>query len=458
MSKSRLQEYLSAFNKKDWRCFKKYSSEKINDGTDLHLLLQYIFKNKKFLSQDLLNIETVHEKLFLNKSRKSVLNLYSDITDLAKNYIIHDQLEQEKYVKKMLLLKGLNQRKLYHQAYKIVEGIEQDGMNNYDWWTPLYKLQLYYHHYYSPNPFGKSKFSHKYLEAIQSNLNQFAHEITALNFFDKHNNIQLNKSHYNNSPIAFNFDQSTNSKVVPILEKLYKVRVEQDQHSVQELEDFFARNHYHIADVFRHIIFLVLKMNIAREINQGNMGASKRLMLLYRTMVDNDYLKYSEQISAKLFINISECACFLNESQWGSQFIDSYQEYLQPDERTNIIKIAEAYIAFSDKNYDLTIKKLSTIYSNSIFIKSVVNRLQLITYIENDPEDEQFLLSRIENYRLYLYRNRNKVSSKTYNGSINLTKILKAIIQNEKTAVIRSRVKKTPVLFYRHYLYNKLQT
>ena len=85
-----------------------------------------------------------------------------------------------------------------------------------------------------------------------------------------------------------------------------------------------------------------------------------------------------------------------------------------------------------------------------------MSRILLINYLENSPEDQQFLLSKIENYRLYLYRNRTKISPKTYQGSINLSKILKRIIQNESKNAILDRVQKTKVLFFRHYLYQKL--
>ena len=144
------------------------------------------------------------------------------------------------------------------------------------------------------------------------------------------------------------FSKSTNSKIVPIFRQLYQIRVDHNREVAVELEDFFNKNHYHLSNVLRHVIYIVLRMHFAWEINNGNMSFAKSILNLHQIMVDNDYLIYNNQIATNAFINIVESASFLQKTEWGYQFVSNYKQFLEPQEKRNITNIAEAYLLFSE--------------------------------------------------------------------------------------------------------------
>ena len=206
MTNSRLTEYLSSFDKKDWRSFKKFSDQKISKSTELYHLYEHILKNKNGMNTSSMTIDSINVKIFPAKSRKSVLNLFSDMTDIIKEYLIYSQLKEEKYLSQIFLLRALNKRKLYGHADKILEKAHNEWSKiEYDWWAPLYRQMLLHSHYFSDNPNRTSHSPHKSLEQIIENIDLYQEELKAFYYFDIQNNIKLNLTAYEDIPLEFDF-------------------------------------------------------------------------------------------------------------------------------------------------------------------------------------------------------------------------------------------------------------
>ena len=119
MRDSNLTDYLNTFLKEDWKGFRTFTRAHIKDGSDLDMLIEHIYKYNQNLNQPQLDTDYICKKLYKGKSRKTVLNLYSQATALVKDYMIQDELSREDYFRQIFLLKAYNRRLLFKKADKL---------------------------------------------------------------------------------------------------------------------------------------------------------------------------------------------------------------------------------------------------------------------------------------------------------------------------------------------------
>lgn len=276
----------------------------------------------------------------------------------------------------------------------------------------------------------------------------------------KHESIQRassGKPFYHEIQDDYSFRNKHQRPVIRIFEQLTTIEREEDDEVASNLRSEFFKTHYLVSEPVRILIYLRLKIYYAKKVNQGDLTAASKVFELHKLMADNNYFFNKGQLSALGFINIVSLASFLNEHNWLSEFISKYGPQLSINVRKNAISLANAHFQYSHGDYNHSLDLINRTYFKNVNLKSMAGRLELINYIDSGIEDIYFLKQKIENYRLFIYRNQKQLSKRVVNSSFNLIKILQLIVANKDGEEIIMKMSKMNSIFYRYYLSKKLK-
>jgi len=269
-------------------------------------------------------------------------------------------------------------------------------------------------------------------------------------------NLANNRVGFDTVSDTYNFESGQETSITKIYLQLTKLRLEQSNEVATELNSFFITHHNNISELIRLYVYVLLKMHYARIANRGNLSVVPRIFELHKLMADNNYFINEGQLSELGFMNIIELTAFLKEHVWGELFIEKYAKFLPTNSRRNVMLLSSAYMHYARHDYGLSLEVINRSYFKNITLKALSARLQLINYIESAPKDIYFLKQKIENYRLFIYRNQKNLSQRVVKSCFNLAKILNLIVTNKSVTEIEKRMNEMDTIFYRYYLTSKL--
>ncbi len=453
----RIAQYLESFDTRDWRSFRTFIDQRTQKHSDIAILTQYIHENRLKNLKDLLNPDRIRKNLFTSKSRKNIMNLYSNCVSLIKEYLILDQLENENYERQILLIKALNRRKLYKEADRLVDKSRQQlTTEKISWWNGLYQQRVIHEHYFSDNP-SKNESSYAELQFLINSTERYHEQMRALYHFETHNSLKLNKISYLKIADSYEHDADSKNEISIILNKLFKVRIENNHQEALELRNILNKKHKELSDDLRLLIYLVLRMFYAREANRGKLEMAIDIFELHKLMTENKYLISNKQISEFQFLAIVELCSFLGETEWGHHFVSEHHVYLPFKQKREILELSNSYLLFGEGNFQESLDNLQKVYPKTIRVRAMTNRLELLNFYKINKDDQLFLYTKIKNFKLYNYRNKKHISKKAYLGSTNFARILKLLIDNADTKIIKERIDEMDVLFYRLFFYKEMK-
>ncbi len=458
MRDSNLADYLNAFLKEDWKGFRTFTRAHIKDGSDLDMLIEHIYKYNQNLNQPQLDTDYICKKLYKGKSRKTVLNLYSQATALVKDYMIQDELSREDYFRQIFLLKAYNRRLLFKKADKLhLQTSERLKKEKIDLWPALYQQLMDHHYHFSNNRKTPKSKPQLHLQSAIDHVELYHNQMRALYKFDTINNLNNNKKDYSAIEDNYQFENAPSTELTHVFSQLSKLRKEQSDVVASNLYAYFHSNHTRLSDIVRVILYIMVRMHYAKIANRGDLSVVPKIFGLHKLMADNDYFVNEAQLSSTSFMNIIELSTFLEEQVWAKKFIDKNINHISFEKKNHVLSLSNAYMKYAEKDLEEVLNLLSTCYPKDIILKLMMSRLLLITHIEMNPGNTYFLKQRIENFRLFIYRNKNNLSLKTIKASNNLARILKMIVEEKGLKNIENEIKSADYLNYRYYLTNKIE-
>ena len=458
MRDSNLADHLCAFLKEDWKGFRTFTRAHIKNGSDLDILIDHIYKYNINLNQPQLDTDYISKKLYKGKSRKTVLNLYSQATTLVKDYLIQDELSRDDYFRQIFLLKAYNRRLLYSKADKLHQQTSTRLKNEkLGFWPALYQQLLDHHYHFSNDRKAPKSKPQLILQSAIDHIELYHNQARALYKFETTNNLSNNKTYYATISDNYKFDGYPSTEISHLFNQLSILRKKKSDTVASELYGYFHSNHTNLSDLIRVIMYIMLRMHFARKANLGDLSVVPKVFALHKLMADNNYFINEAKLSSTSFMNIVELSAFLSEGDWAKKFIENNINHISFQKRHHVQTLSMAFMAYAVKNYEGVLNLLSTCYPKDIILKLMMNRLLLITHIEMNPGNFYFLKQRIENFRLFIYRNKKNVSIKTLKASNNLAKILKMIVEKKDIDVIEKALKSTEYLNYRYYLTKKIE-
>ena len=457
MYHNRTIEYLQAFDKRDWKSFKKFQSLNIKEGTDLHKLISLFFEHQKNLTHKSLGIEEIQNQLFPSKTRKSISNLFSQFTTLIRDFLVQEQLEIDEHYKKILLIQALNNRSLYDESNKLGVLMEKELTKApIDYFNSLYLQLLNHHQYFSENPVKYSKMGSHLLQESINNARRYHEQVRSLYFLENENMKLIKTKSFEPADDDFEFDKKSRDKLVEITYHLYEVRINGRVESARLLKKILFEEHRSLSKEVLLNIYIILRMYFAKTANLGDLSMALESFELNKLIVEQSYFDYKGQVDSKRFIPVVELAVFLGKIDWAESFVKKYENSIDLNHRHITINLAKALICFGKKEYDQTLDILNKIYPKDLKDKSIIMRLTLISHLESYEDDSFFIQQRIENNRLFFYRHKRFLSKRIYESSNNFLKIIQMILQEKDREEIKNEMQKMKFIFYRLYLMKKL--
>ena len=458
MYRTKLFEYLVTLSEDEWQSYDLYAKKTLPQESHLSKLLGHIINHQGNLSHSHLEITYIREHLFPLKSRKSVLNLFSELTAHLKLFFIDLERKKTPYWDDMLLLQSLNNRGLFAEANKhhkrTKEGLTSRPIGIL---SPLYTQLINHVHYFSENPIKYDSEGSTIFQELIDDTTQHFKNTRSLYSLERQNMIRLDHFAPDKIRDEFTIDKEAKNEIEIIIYHSEQMGIHNNTESAQFLKKFLTENHSRLSEVIRLIIYILLRMYYARAVNNGEISKAQDLFLLHRMVVNNEYFDYKGQVDYNRFLPLIELACFLGEIEWSEKIIDRYKDKINFKDKKIVLSICEALVSFSNKQYQECVNMLNQIYTSNVSLKNRINRLSILCYVEIHKENKAFQLEKLKIYNLYNRRNKKGMSKRIYEGGVNFSKAITMMVKSKDVISIESFIKNTQPIFYKLYLFQKLE-
>ncbi|MEZ5043151.1 MAG: hypothetical protein R2828_24860 [Saprospiraceae bacterium] len=183
--------------------------------------------------------------------------------------------------------------------------------------------------------------------------------------------------------------------------RMLEQQEEEDYHALklalQEGHQVFPT--YEIKTIYQYALNYSIK-----KINSGQSHFYREIFSLYQSMLAQELLLVSGQLSQWSFKNIITTAIRLKEYQWTKDFIEAFQLRLAPEEQFNAVTYNLGALYYAQGDYRNALRHLQNVEFTDTSYHLGAKIIQLKSYYE--LEEEEAFFSLIEAFRKYLRRNK----------------------------------------------------
>ncbi|MBK8557490.1 MAG: hypothetical protein IPL65_17835 [Lewinellaceae bacterium] len=139
-----------------------------------------------------------------------------------------------------------------------------------------------------------------------------------------------------------------------------------------------------------------------RSANRGSAGMEEELLTQYRKALEGGYLYENGVLSRFTFHNIVAAGLRCNELKWVQDFIERYQEFIEPEYRDSSVSFNSARLHFTRRAFDKVLLLLQKANYNDPLLYLAAKTLLLKTYFALDEYD--LIHANLDAMRNYLQR------------------------------------------------------
>lgn len=191
--------------------------------------------------------------------------------------------------------------------------------------------------------------------------------------------------------------------------------------------------------------------------NNGQEQYLKETFELYQQALDKDILLENGQLSAFAFTNIIGIALKLGQLAWTSDFIETYQHYLDSEIKKTYVHYSIAKLKFAQQKYSEAMLLLQQVDSSDLFLNISVKVMLLKIYYELAEYD--VLDSFLHSFNVFLQRKKLiGYHKENYLNVIKLTQKLLTVNSFDKEAIaaLWQQIQNTPKLSEQEWLLDQL--
>ncbi|MBS1515247.1 MAG: hypothetical protein JSS63_09455 [Bacteroidetes bacterium] len=458
------------------------NSPYFNSNKKVKELFEIIYSAKPEFTGKKLEKKNLIAKFFPVKEKNSeqlLKNLFSELSGLVKDFLVHNGLQRNEYVRENLYLDEL------FYLSKFSDGVKQS--NNL---IAKYKGdQLFSPHYFDSYSKAISNLSRcLYMEGRSfetEGLSEKSYEIFILkfiyDFIDLKNSVAL-------------YDKSGNAIEIP--EFITKFQNSFNLAEIVESLKKYNRNYAGILDAYSDMdemlgrednseIFLKLKQKVFANIDKvsyeekyflytvltnnvySNLGAAKPeyykdAFEIVKFFLEKEVFLYpgSPYMLTLNYENIASCSSFMEDNVWTENFLIEYKKFLNPELRDMIFNKSMASFKLGIREFDDALKYINCYKAGDVYEKVYVKfYIIIIFYEKGDLERSLYELDTLLHYVNY---NDDK-----------LPKNLEAVLRNtvpalKKVITTKANYKKidyadfkafqeTPNIYFKNWIIKKME-
>ena len=402
MFKSALIETVKTFNREDVKEFGLFiQSPFFNTNQSVIKLYEQIRKlypqfNEKSSDKKIL-FEKAFGKIRYDDSflRMTVFRLM----ELAKEFLIHKNLQRNYLTKETLLLDELGFRELntlmLKSVYSLDNKIEKQKVKEAETYYTKFRLE-----YYKNEVKAQDTKMITYKDALdkdlmleQESLNIFFF-ISSLKFFQyflNQKNFVVNTGGYPDfmNHIMDFLKQKSEYLNVPVLKVYYYIvlmLITKDDKYFFELKKILFDNKDDISYHEKFNLIVTLRNYAQRKHSDGNEEYKTYMIDLLKFSIEQNIispLPHRQDMSEIRFMNIVWAGIRSNELDWLEKFINEFIDRIEPDKKQYVLAYANAGVEFERKNFAGALEILGKSGPvKNVYYKAAIKQLTLMIYYE----------------------------------------------------------------------------
>ena len=412
MEKSHLVAILRTFSPTEERQFRKWLRSPLhNQREDVDTLFNYLTKNGRLQRPEQLTKAKVFKKLFPKQTfddarlRQTIHFLFKAVEE----FLIYRATEAER-VRSQIALAGVYRRrrldKLFSRTIRQAEQLQND--------YPFRDEQYFQHEYELEKE--KYRFLEDQKRNIPVNLQEVADATDTEFIVNKLKQTCLMLSHqlvfksdyaFGLLPAVLRYVQENQTLLdVPAIALYYYVYFTMVE---PEREEYYQRLHAEInrslhlfsPQESRDLLLLAINYCI-KKMNQGRENYVREAFGLYQKGLDEAVFLNKEAGAQYTFRNIVSAGLRLKEFDWVEEFIETYQDALEPRHRPNFVAFNRAKLYYERNDYERAMELLSQTDFDDLLINLNAKTMLLKIYYELDALDA--MESLLSSMRVFIQR------------------------------------------------------
>lgn len=422
MKDSRLIEILSAFSREELIDFGKFLlSPFVKTRRNVAPLLTALTDLHPGFDEKMTKKTKVFGKIFPGEeyNEKKMINLMSDLTKEAENFLKHQTLDKNETESLLLLSKGYYDKKLLGHSVRVLNTFDkkiQPGFSpGKDYYAKLRQSEFLKGAYYTQKSDfeGLIETKKRYFEAsavqfIFDYIQLLSSVETILTTYGKPLDNKFIESVFKLVDVDRLFaeiDKSNISHKYLIALHYYYLKTitePEEKKFYYSLRDEFYGNISMLDREEKHIIFNQLANYCTEEVSRKNQEFYEEALDVYKKMLENNAYSFSENeyMQVITYRNIIYFCNTVKDDKWFEYFVEKYTDALSPEYRHDMKNFANGNLWFLRHEYERSLVCISEIVNEFFLFKSDLRNILLKIYYELGYFEQAY--SMIDSYKHFL--------------------------------------------------------
>lgn len=461
MVKSSFFQLLKTLSNKELKAFYQFSVGVYATQKVQLRLLSFLVESKKGvknwedISMESAYQTTFQEKLKTDKQRKKLFNTLSDLNGWLKRYLIVNELEEDDYLKNLLLARVYSKRKLSTNFLKLLTKTANNVLNSIDdFWKPLKLMRLSHLSYFGMESTSQIIVTSQSIQKALAYLDQFSIQAKlryGSELYNRQNILAESTSFTISSQIE---DELVNNNFHDndYIELYYWIMLlvrDRNFEAFEKIESLYFQLTFIDKTEEEEIIGHLNNFQIYLQ-RIGKPLSYDREMLFYKKALKDKLLLVDGNMTSNAFLNIVFFAIRNKDLDWVEEFIETSKELLIPKEREDVIFIARTRLLMEKKMFGDALIMLSKLSSTLHLLENIRRTYQIICLYELGASKE-LLLDNCSAFLLFLKRDK-LISGTNKEGHINFIQAVQRIVKQESKEEISAFVNTTKPISYKRRL------
>lgn len=412
MNKTKLIKILKSFSKYEIKQFRFFvRSFYRNDKSRVLKLLEQVVKYYPEFESENFTKPNVFKKVYAHTKYNDAAfrKLISYLTELAEEFLIHQNLKKDDFTRNLFLLKELSLRgteSVFEQQAAIIE----KEMKKYPRDSVFYYNRFRFLNIV--NGFHAIRKRSVAVDKYQKEADSFFHYflIEALSTYiylmneKKISNREFRLVLFNE--VLSHLENNSYPEIIsiPVYYNCLMLILTEDEKYFHALREIQKKLDFRINADELTAIYIVLENYCAGQVKRGVVKFRHEAFELQKEAVQRGLHLSGERIHIFTFLNIVSQASAAGEATWAENFIEENRHLLEPEYEVDAVNLSYAKCEFSKKEYEKALSRLGKINMEDSHFKFSVRTLMLMIYYELDLYDSAS--SMLDSYKHFITRDK----------------------------------------------------
>ncbi len=467
-----IARYITSLSKQEMRKLSSFLKSPYVPVKDLSPFFKIIHKYYPKFSNKNFTEEAVFKALYPERTfrKDGLAKLKGNMISEIENFLILEELKEDKILKKNLVNKCYAKRKDYITFRNASEGTISDIQKTATKTVKNYKdlMDTFHDLYFHPETPKNNALSDTYINGCLENLDCFYFYTRIMYALEIQNrgSLQAEKTEIKFLPETKRLAQQTSLQENPTYNLYVTLSTFLDKKKKKTFKKLksLLKNNPCISRQDKLVTIILLSNYAFSQFRDGKISYRKKLFALNKIRDQLNLFLVSNIISDEAFINIIINAAACKQFEWLEAFKDKYFEYLKEDTREDTWLLCNAYYAFYQENYDEASSLVSKNfyegiekkYLDNVNVKLRIYSLTIRILHERSLKDNSLfclLEDKIENFKNYLRR--TTINENRQIAYLNFSRACTLLLSGKPKEIVIEKINEMKPLLFKVWLLEK---